>query len=197
MREPQVEVPTGGIGESEAHWGLGWAVYTWSGRTVVGHDGGTIGQAAFLRVVPEAGVAVALLTNGGDVFGLFHDVVARLLTDLTGVVLPERPTPPAAPQRVDVSRYLGRYADTVYDITVSQDADGRVWLDRRPKDIHAEIGEQPVRFELVHLAGDSLITLEPYRGIHVVFAFIGSVTDASGVERAKHVHYGRVVSRAD
>ena len=39
MREPQVEVPTGGIGESEAHWGLGWSVYTWSGRTVVGHDG--------------------------------------------------------------------------------------------------------------------------------------------------------------
>ena len=30
MREPQVEVPTGGIGESEAHWGLGWSVYDWS-----------------------------------------------------------------------------------------------------------------------------------------------------------------------
>src|SRR5262249_19174276 len=28
MRERQVEVPTGGIDDSEAHWGLGWSVYT-------------------------------------------------------------------------------------------------------------------------------------------------------------------------
>jgi hypothetical protein len=45
----------------------------------------------------------------------------------------------------------------------------------------------------VHLAGDSFITLEPFHGIHVVFAFIGR--DAEG--RARYVHYGRVVSRAD
>ena len=37
--------------------------------TVIGHDGGTIGQSAFLRVIPEAGLAVAMLTNGGDVIG--------------------------------------------------------------------------------------------------------------------------------
>jgi len=194
MQTREVDLPRlAGMGDA---WGLGWELFDTPQGTVVAHDGGTIGQAAFLRVVPEAGVAVAMLTNGGDVFGLFNDAVAHLLTVLTGVELPDRPTPPAEPVQVDVSRYLGRYADTIYDITVSQDADGKVWLDRRPKDIHAEIGEKPIRFELVHLAGDSLITVEPYHGIHVVFAFIGSVT-SSGTDKAKYVHYGRVVSRVE
>lgn len=188
MQTRQVDLPRlSGMGDA---WGLGWELFDTPQGTVIAHDGGTIGQAAFLRVVPEAGVAVAMLTNGGDVFGLFNDVVAKLLTDLTGVVLPARPTPPAEPEQVDVSRYLGHYADTIYDISVTQDAEGRVWLDREPKDIHAEIGEKPIRFELVHFTGDSLITVEPYHGIHVVFAFIG---DEGG--KAKYVHYGRVVSR--
>jgi CubicO group peptidase (beta-lactamase class C family) len=193
MQTRQVDLPRlSGMGDA---WGLGWELFDTPQGAVVAHDGGTIGQAAFLRVVPEAGVAIAMLTNGGDVFGLFNDVVARLLTDLTGVELPARPTPPEEPQQVDVSRYLGRYADTIYDITVTQDGDGRVWLDRVPKDIHAEIGEQPVRFELVHYSGDSLISVESFRGIHVVFAFIGTVLDPSGDARAKYVHYGRVVPR--
>jgi CubicO group peptidase (beta-lactamase class C family) len=195
MQTREVDLPRlAGMGDA---WGLGWELFDAPQGTVVAHDGGTIGQAAFLRVVPDAGVAIAMLTNGGDVFGLFNDVVATLLTRLTDVELPVRPTPPADPKQVDVSRYLGRYADTIYDITVSQDPDGRVWLDREPKDIHAEIGEKPMRFELVHLADDSLITVEAYRGIHVVFAFIGSVTSASGADQAKYVHYGRVVSRVE
>ena len=191
MRTRQVDLPVlSGMGDA---WGLGWELFDTAQGVVVAHDGGTIGQAAFLRVVPEQGVAVALLTNGGDVFGLFNDVVARLLRDLTGVVLAERPTPPAEPAEVDPTAFLGHYADTIYDIHVSRDADGRLWLDREPKDVIAEIGEKPMRFELVHLAGDSFITLEAHHGIHVVFAFIGR--DPAG--RAQHVHYGRVVSRAD
>ena len=144
-------------------------------------------------MVPEQGVAIALLTNGGDVFGLFDDVLTRLLRELTGVVLPARPTPPTEPAEVDPTPHLGHYADTIYDIHVSRDADGRLWLEREPKDVIAEIGEKPMRFELVHLAGDSFIATEAYHGIHVVFAFIGR--DPAG--RSQHVHYGRGVSRAD
>ena len=191
MQTRQVDLPVlSGMGNA---WGLGWELFDTEQGVVVAHDGGTIGQAAFLRVVPEANVAIAMLTNGGDVFGLFNDVVAKLLTDLTGVELPARPTPPAEPQEVDVTRFLGHYADTIYDIQVTQDGDGKLWLDREPKDIIAEIGGKPMRFELVHLRGDSFITVEPIQGIHVVFAFVGATHDG----RAKHVHYGRVVSRAE
>jgi CubicO group peptidase (beta-lactamase class C family) len=191
MQTRQVDLPVlSGMGDG---WGLGWELFDTEQGVVVAHDGGTIGQAAFLRAVPEQGVAIALLTNGGDFFGLFNDVLARLLHELTGVVLPARPTPPAESQRVDPAPFLGHYADTIYDIHVSQDAEGRLWLDREPKDVLAEIGEKALRFELVHLAGDSFITVEAHHGIHVVFAFIGR--DTAG--RAQYVHYGRVVSRAD
>jgi hypothetical protein len=184
MWQPQVKLPRlAGMGTA---WGLGWEIEEHDGHTVIGHDGGTIGQAAFLRV------AIALLTNGGDVFGIFTDVLAHLLKELTGVTLPGRPVPPAEPRAIDPAPYLGRYCDTIYDITVSQDADGAIWLDRVPKDIIAEIGEQPMRTRLVAFEGDSLISLEPVRGIHLVFAFIGR--DDAGL--AKYLHYGRVVARA-
>ncbi|MFD0474987.1 serine hydrolase domain-containing protein [Nonomuraea thailandensis] len=35
-------------------WGLGWFRCDWNGHRAHGHDGNTIGQAAFLRVLPEA-----------------------------------------------------------------------------------------------------------------------------------------------
>jgi len=104
MQTRQVDLPVlSGMGDG---WGLGWELFDTDQGVVVAHDGGTIGQAAFLRAVPEQGVAIALLTNGGDFFGLFNDVVARLLRELTGVVLPARPTPPAEPQHVDPTDYL-------------------------------------------------------------------------------------------
>ena len=80
-------------------WGLGWELFDTADGAIIGHDGGTIGQAAFLRVVPEAGVAVALLTNGGDVIALYHDSSATCSSELTGVMLPALPVPPADPER--------------------------------------------------------------------------------------------------
>ncbi len=190
MRSPHVRLPrVTGMGEA---WGLGWEILSANGTTVIGHDGGTIGQAAFMRVVPEAGLAVALLTNGGDVFGLFEDVVARILREVADVNLPANPVPPAEPVEVDPANLVGRYADTIYDLVVSQDDNGRIWLDRTPKDILAEIGEQPVRLELIGFGDDSLIAVEPTRGIHHVYAFLGDAGDG----RRKYIHYGRVVTRA-
>jgi hypothetical protein len=101
MQEPQVAVPSGGVGTSASHWGLGWELFEWGGRRVIGHDGGTIGQIAFLRAVPDAGVAIVLLTNGGDVMGLFRDVFAPLLAEAAGVTLPAELPPPATPLPVD------------------------------------------------------------------------------------------------
>jgi CubicO group peptidase (beta-lactamase class C family) len=46
-------------------WGLGWCHYRTDGAPVLGHDGLTLGQAAFLRLVPTEDFALVLLTNGG------------------------------------------------------------------------------------------------------------------------------------
>ncbi|MDI1460773.1 serine hydrolase domain-containing protein [Catellatospora sp. KI3] len=188
MQQPQVTVPE--LAMMGGSWGLGWERDVYDGRTVVGHDGGTIGQAAFLRVVPDAGVAVALLTNGGDVIGLYRDVVGHLLEQLAGIVLPGPRVPPAAPVAFDAAPYLGRYADTIYDITVSRDTDGTVWLDRVPKDVLAGL-EQPLRTRLVRYSPDCLISAEPHHGVHLVFAFIGR----DGAGRCQYIHYGRAVAR--
>ncbi len=188
MLEQQVEVPL----PTSSGWGLGFALHDTDAGLVVGHDGGTIGQGAFLRIVPGAGVAVALVTNGGDMLGLYFDVVRHLVTELAGATLEPRPTPPAEPAPFDAWPYLGTYSDTIYDMVVTQDADGSVHLDRTPKDVLVEAGERPARMALVQLAPDQLISRESVNGGHSVFAFVGR--DDEG--RARHIHYGRIIRRA-
>ncbi len=191
MREPQVTLPD--LGLMGTHWGLGWELFVTPDGTVVGHDGSTIGQSAFLRIIPEKGVAIALLTNGGDTFSLYRDIVSHALSELADVRLPALPAPPAEPQRIDATRYVGTYSAEVADLVVTQDDDGRIWIDMTPKGIAQEIGEKAERKELVHYAGDSLIPLEADRGMYMPHAFVGD----DGHGRAQYLHVGRAVRRVE
>jgi hypothetical protein len=51
------------------HWGLGCFLMDWQGTRLYGHDGATMGQFAYLRVIPEQQLAVAMLTNDRDAGG--------------------------------------------------------------------------------------------------------------------------------
>jgi CubicO group peptidase (beta-lactamase class C family) len=107
MLAPQVELPDPWtLGR---HWGLGWILYDWDGRRVFGHDGATIGQAAFLRVVPEAGVAIVLLANGGNVHDLYQELFRELLAELCDLRMPEPLSPAADPPVVPLAALAGRY----------------------------------------------------------------------------------------
>src|SRR5262249_47973461 len=107
MTEKQAELPDKYIlGDS---WGLGWIRFGWDGRRLIGHDGNTLGQAAFLRVLPDEGLAVTLLTNGGNTRDLYEDLYRELFSELAGVEMPRPLTPPEEPADVDVAPYLGRY----------------------------------------------------------------------------------------
>ncbi|GLF99118.1 serine hydrolase domain-containing protein [Streptomyces yaizuensis] len=103
-------------------WGLGWTLYDWDGIPGFGHDGVGIGQHAFLRVVPETGVAVALLTNGGRARALCRTLLGELLDTLSGVVLPQAFAPAADPPTVDPAPLVGTYrrAGAVITVTESQ-----------------------------------------------------------------------------
>jgi hypothetical protein len=68
-----------------SHWGLGWMLIDWNGHRLYGHDGATIGQQAFLRILPEQNLAVAMLTNGGDMTGLFHEMYGEIFRRLAGL----------------------------------------------------------------------------------------------------------------
>jgi CubicO group peptidase (beta-lactamase class C family) len=190
MRRRQVELPD--LGMMGSAWGLGWEIFDWAGSgTAIGHDGGTIGQSAFLRVVPGHNVAIALLTNGGNPIAVYRAVYPYLVRELTGVEMPDFPTPPAAALAVDASRYVGTYASEVADLTVSQDADGRVWLEQTPKGILAELGTGTERHELVGYTGDTLLTKEPTHGLHMPHVFVGD--DGDG--HALYLHSGRATRR--
>lgn len=75
------------------HWGLGWQRHRWSEQDVWWHDGTLDGQYSWLRVVPERGVAIALLTNGGRVIDFANELYAELLEDLCEITVPAWPQP--------------------------------------------------------------------------------------------------------
>jgi hypothetical protein len=107
MAAHQADVPDKHtLGDS---WGLGWCRFDWGGRRLLGHDGNTIGQAAFLRLLPDENVAVTLLTNGGDARALHLDLFREILAELADVVVPHPLGPPDEPQPVDVGPFVGMY----------------------------------------------------------------------------------------
>lgn len=190
MHAREVDLPD--LGLMGTSWGLGFERFDTPAGTIIGHDGSTIGQGAFLRMVPDAGLAVALLTNGGDVVSLYRDVVGHVLAELGGIGLPALPAPPPEPRRIDAERYVGTYSAQVFDLTVSQDDDRRIWIEQTPKGVYEEMGGRAERTELVPYRDDMLIPLEADRGMHLPHAFLGD----DGTGHALYLHLGRAVRRA-
>ena len=110
MQRHQTDLPDPyTLGDS---WGLGWIRYGWDGHRLVGHDGNTIGQSAFLRLLPGAGFAACLLTNGGHAQDLYRDLLGEVFAELEGVRMPPTIQPAAAPAPPDPARYVGVYERT-------------------------------------------------------------------------------------
>ncbi|GAA1815680.1 serine hydrolase [Agromyces neolithicus] len=107
MQQLQADVPDKyTLGDS---WGLGWIRFDWNGARLYGHDGTTLGQAAFLRIHPDTGVAVALLTNGGNTHDFYEDVYREVFAELSGIDMRRPIEPPAETPAVDITPHLGRY----------------------------------------------------------------------------------------
>jgi hypothetical protein len=120
MREPQAEIPV----PAADHWGLGWLLWNWDGHEMFGSSGDNPGQSASLVVVPDAGVAIALMANT-DRFSLFQrEVVGELLLELCAIHMPAAPAPPETPYwESDPQQFVGRYErfGAHVDVTVRQD----------------------------------------------------------------------------
>ncbi|MET9627726.1 serine hydrolase domain-containing protein [Lentzea sp. NPDC006480] len=158
MREKQVTHPDFGTGEW--WWGLGWELSNYEGGDVIGHTGMTVGYLSVLRVVPAAGVAVAMMVNGGsETAPLFGAIFDHLLDELAGVrkrQLPDVPEDPA----VDHEKVVGLYRCTALDIHITPAEDGRVKV--------RKVGRGPLTAplvsvedrEYVHLKDDVLIAVD-------------------------------------
>jgi CubicO group peptidase (beta-lactamase class C family) len=127
MQRREVDVPDKWTVSADA-WGLGWTLYDWSGVKGFGHDGSAVSQLSYLRVVPDAGVAIALLTNGSGTRLLYADLFADLLDEVAGIQMPAPFGPPEQPVAVDMGPYVGTYKREGVVITVSSSPDGKASL---------------------------------------------------------------------
>jgi len=114
MRSEQMPMPpkVGGGDMAGSSWGLGWMRLNWGGVELVGHNGGTTGQASALRLLPAQGLAVVLLTNGGRHEEFCGQLLTELFDEIAGVEQPRLPTtPPAEQYAFEAARYVGVYAN--------------------------------------------------------------------------------------
>lgn len=119
MQKPQIKMlkhtPLG-----LTHWGLGWFLLKWGDEKLYGHDGATIGQFAFMRILPSKNMAVVLLTNGGDAKGLYKSMFNDIFKDAAKLTEPELPA--SLNKQPDVTPFAGTYQNitTRIELTASR-----------------------------------------------------------------------------
>ncbi|MGH2812500.1 MAG: serine hydrolase domain-containing protein [Actinomycetota bacterium] len=119
MQEPQIEIPDPhSLG---SHWGVGWILFDWNGRRLYGHDGNTLGQASFLRIAPDADLAITLLTNLSSAIQVYRALFSEILSDLADITMPPQPALPETPLELDLSKYAGTYERLAVRIELNVD----------------------------------------------------------------------------
>ncbi|MEP9364325.1 serine hydrolase domain-containing protein [Nocardioides sp. CN2-186] len=121
-QEPQIDlVDDTVLGES---WGLGWILDHFGEVKVIGHDGNSIGQNAFMRVAPEQGFGFCLQTNVESAMLMYRELADWLFEDRLGVTLRQDPAPLDSQVVADASRYVGTYSREGVSLEVAGAEDG-------------------------------------------------------------------------
>lgn len=149
-------------------WGLGWMRFRWDGHELFGHDGNTLGQSAFLRILPEQGLVVALLTNGGHTQDLYTELCGEVFGEVAGVAMPAPFTPADPAPEVDVARRVGRYqiAGTLAEVFEREDramlrmTDTTIFADVVPQ-VEQEYQLHPLDRDLFAIREDGEETWQP------------------------------------
>ncbi|GAA1398402.1 serine hydrolase [Catellatospora coxensis] len=179
MAEMHADLPDKhSLGDS---WGLGWIRFGWDGARLIGHDGNTIGQAAFLRMLPGQGLAVTMLTNGGNARDLYEELYREIFAELAGVGMPHPLTPPADPVDADLTPHVGVYERAGSRMEVLADGVLRVTI-TGPL---ASLLPDPVHeFTLTPVATDLYVVREPGQQTWSPVTFYGLPTGE------RYLHFG-------
>lgn len=110
------QAPTGSLPDQI---GLTWFMREAGGMLVIGHGGATNGQMAQLTIVPQAGFALASLTNASSGSTLNADLVRLGLRLFLGVDEPD-PAPLSLPAD-ELAAYAGRYRNPLFTYELRAD----------------------------------------------------------------------------
>ena len=180
LMTPQVAVP-GVPGRTAQRYGLGLGLYDWNGVGVIGHDGGTIGQAAVWRVVPSHRLVVAGALNGGDSTAFVDAVLDGIVPELTGVTVPPRAVPPGV-TKPGPAEYAGSYEHSMYRYEVVA-TDAGLEITATGQGVAAG-DHSSARY--VALTDDTFISAEVEGGVHSTLTF---------VDGGRYLHDGRAAAR--
>jgi len=106
-------------------WGLGWMRDDWNGHRMYWHGGTTIGNNAWLQVLPDDGLVFVVFCNGGVApyaAAEVYEAFAREFADAVPTST-RRPSGAAAEVTIDDSR-LGTYGDASTSLVVERTDDG-------------------------------------------------------------------------
>lgn len=190
MWNPEPGLPE--LGGAGGRLAIGGVIQHVGDSTIVGYDGATYGQSASLRMIPDAGVAVVSLANGGNMFAFHQAVLSGVVADTARIELPGPPVPPQHPEPVDSVFVAGRYRGRDLEAEVNVDDEGRVWVSECPltEELKTLLPGGPPA-EYVRLDAQRLIGLAQSVGVHPVITFSGEPTTP-----ASHLaHFGRTLER--
>jgi len=149
MHTPQILIPEESSADSKSYYCLGWIYQEMNGTApVVRHTGETLGNHAYILMVPGENLGIVVLANEAGV-GLNEDVGNTFYTMYCGTYTPDpvaentspyegvykdlllptpvpRPENPASPLPPD--RYAGTYTNNVYGTATVADVDGNLTL---------------------------------------------------------------------
>ena len=139
MQQPHTALPSSA---PATHFGLGWMLFNWGDKPLFGHDGVSVFQRSFLRVLPEKRMVFSLLTNGGDGAGLFRDLASGFFGE-AGAPMPPVPKP-AEGTSIDARRFVGTYA-RFGTVTTVEEVDGALamsstWTEEWARDLYGRLG---------------------------------------------------------
>ncbi|HEV2591956.1 MAG TPA: serine hydrolase domain-containing protein [Gaiellaceae bacterium] len=145
MQQEQVRLVDDIIGSA---WGLGWILDSWGELEVIGHDGNSIGQNAFMRVAPKERFGFCLQTNVESALLLYRELASWLFGERFGVG-PRPDAEPLAEETVgDPARYTGVYEREGLRLEVNATADGRLTATVHPTHAVAESQDWPPMIDL-------------------------------------------------
>lgn len=182
MCNGEVEVPG-----TDDEWGLGWWLTRWGSTQVLGHDGDTAGQRAFLRLVPDADAAVVVLTNSTRGTPVADDLLRLVGESALGCAPTPPPQPLPAGEGPDPIRYTGIYERMHQRLAVAGGGEGTLRMTIIPDELFVQAGMHERTLTLHPVDDHRFVAVDPETLIRHLVVMVESEDD----DTVPYVHFQR------